>query len=148
MKPFVSFAIALFLLSIVHADDIGDARVAFAKLVEYQKTDDIRSLDLFAEDCAVTFTFTDGVTSRVSTFPPDAFREMLKQSLALKQGNKDVYEDVKYAQEESGVRVTSNILYAESAKRGPFSALYVRGNGGWKIKELKLTIPVNALPPE
>lgn len=144
MKRLLFLAIALLTLSIARADDIADAKAAFATLLEYQKTDDIRSLELFTEDCAVTFAFTDGVKSREATISSADFREMLKQAIALKQGNRDVYQDVKFTKEQSGVRVTSKILYAESGKRGSFSALYIRDKDSLKIKEMKVTDGIEA----
>ena len=148
MKLFLSALITLFSLSIARADDVADAKAAFATMVEYQKTDDPRSLDLFTRDCAVTFIFTDGTTTRAAALPPEAFRQMLTKALAEKKGNKDVYEDVKYTQEGPAVRVNSTVLYADSGKRGPFTLLYVREKSGvLKVKEMKVTVFVPALPP-
>ncbi|MDB6155163.1 MAG: hypothetical protein JWL90_3616 [Chthoniobacteraceae bacterium] len=138
----------LFAVSGARADDVAEAKVAFATLVDYQKKDDIRTLDLFTQDCAVKFTVTDGKSTRAAVIPADVFREMLAKSIALKHGNKDVYEDVKYSQEGACVRVTSSVLYAETGKHGPFSALYVRDKGLFKIKELNVTLPDNAVPSE
>jgi uncharacterized protein YceK len=77
--------------------DIRDAKAAFATLVEYQKTDDARSLDLFSQTCPVTFI--NGDTKKTVVWPPDKFRESLKQQIALKNGDKDTYEDVHYSKE-------------------------------------------------
>ena len=124
----------LLTLAVARADDIADAKAAFATMIEYQKSDDVRTLDLFAQDCAVTFTFTDGKATRVVALPTAAFRQMLQKSLDAKQGNQDVYEDVKYTQEGPSVRVDSTIVYHDTGKREPFSVLYVRDNGAFKIK--------------
>ncbi|MDB6173775.1 MAG: hypothetical protein JWL59_3086 [Chthoniobacteraceae bacterium] len=148
MRLFLLCLSIFFALSGARADDVAEAKVAFATLVDYQKKDDIRTLDLFTQDCAVKFTVTDGKATRAAVIPADVFREMLAKSIALKHGNKDVYEEVKYSQEGVCVRVTSTILYAETGKRGPFSALYVRDKAVLKIKELNVTLPENAVPSE
>jgi hypothetical protein len=133
-------------LGIARGDDLADARTAFATMLEYQKTDDPRSPDLFTQDCAVTLFFTDGKSARMAKLPPQAFREMLAKQLKEKRGNKDVYEDVKYGQEGSSVRVTATILYHANGKRGPHSLLYVRDNGVMKIKEMNVTVFVDGAP--
>lgn len=122
-------------------NDIADAKAAFATLIEYQKTDDIRSLDLFSQNCPVTFTVVNGNTQRTVVWPQDAFLESLRKQLALKLGNRDTYEDVKFSQEGTNVLVTAMVHYADSGKRGPFSAVYVRDKTGiLKIQELKVTV--------
>jgi hypothetical protein len=126
------------------ADDIADAKAAFATLLVYQDTDDNRSLDLFAPDCAVTFTFTDGINSKTVPVPTKDFLAMVAHSISLKKGNQDSYEDIKYTPEGNGIRVTSTILYADSGKREPFSALYARDKTGvMKVTDLHVTIYSN-----
>ena len=147
MKLILILACVWCTLAAARADDVADAKAAFATMVAYQKSDDTRSLDLFAPDCTVTFTLTDGKASKVAVIPPDQFREMLTREIALKHGNPDTYEDVKYTQEGAAVRVTATILYAASGMRGPFSLLYERDkNGVIKVKEMKVTVPVTGAP--
>ena len=79
--------------------------------------------------------------------PAELFRTQLQVTLSKKKGNKDKYEDVKYAAEGSGVRVTATVLSADTGKRGPFSVLYVRDGDALKIKEIKATAYVPEMPP-
>jgi len=148
VKLALSFLTLLMTFSIARADDIADAKAAFATMLEYQKTDDARTLDLFTPDCPFTVTLTDGKASRTVVVPPELFRKQLTVSIAKKEGNKDIYENVNYAPEAGGVRVTATVLAADTGKRGPFSVLYVRNNGTLKIKEIKVTAFVPAIPPQ
>lgn len=123
------------------ADDLADARAAFEALGTYQKTDDIRALDLFATNCLITFTIIDATNQRTVLVPPDAYRELLRKAIALKQGDKNSYEDVKCSQDGYMVKVTANIHYVDTDKRGPFVALYARESDGiLRIKEMKVTV--------
>ncbi len=129
------------------ADGLTEVRRAFDLLVQYQKTDDERSLDLFARDISVTLTLDTGKETRDMTLPADTFRELVSQDIAGKHGNKDTYEDVKYAQQGDTVKVTSTLLHGSSGKRRPFLAIYGKDKAGhFKIKALKLTVPVDKLP--
>ena len=123
-------------------DDIDEVKAAFGTLIEYQKTDDIRSLDLFSTNCPVTLTVIDGSKTSTVTLPPEAFRKLLRQQIALKLGNHDTYEDVKYSEVRgTNVLVTAMVRYADSGKRGPFFALYGRDTYGfYKIQHLKVTM--------
>jgi hypothetical protein len=136
------FLSLLFCLSAAAADDLADAKIAFTNLVNYQKTDDIRALDLFAKHCLITYTVNDGKSERIAVVPADAFRDSLTKEIAQKHGNKDAYEDVKFSSDGNKVQVTANIHYAESDKRGPFFAVYGRdvGDGIMRIEKFKLTI--------
>lgn len=130
-------------------DDIPDAKAAFATLQEYQKTDDIRSPDLFATNCTVTLAVTDGTNRRTLVVPDGKFRVMLTNAIARKEGNSDVYEDAIYTQEGSSVRMSCTVLFADSGKRGPLTVLYARDSDGkLRIKEMKLTKPVEKLPAD
>ena len=146
----IAASLALLLVltfSVVGADDIADAKAAFATFMTYQKKDDPRTLGLFTADCPFTVTLTDGKSSRDIVIPAELFRTQLQVTLAKKKGNKDKYEDVKYAAEGGGVRVTATVLSAETGKRGPFSVLYVRDGKALKIKEIKATAYVPEMPP-
>lgn len=122
-------------------NDLADAKAAFATLLEYQKKDDIRSLDLFSPDCPVTFTVIEGNTQRVVVWQQVDFRASLKEQLSLKLGNRDTYKDVKYSQNGIQVLVSGMVQYADSGKCGPFSVVYGRdGNGLFKIQEFKVTV--------
>jgi hypothetical protein len=142
MKPLAYCAVALFASTAARADDIGDAKVAFATFVEYQKTDDIRALELFTKNCVVTSTYiaTDGTTTKSRSLQGDEFRTILAKEIALKRGNEDVYESVKYTQDGSSVRVNAAVLFKKSDRRGSISMLYVRDEGALKIKELRVTV--------
>jgi hypothetical protein len=119
--------------------EINDVKAAFATLVEYQQTDDIRVLDLFSPDCPITVT--EGNTQETLTWPQDDFREWLRQQIALKLETKNTYEDVEYLYFGPDVSVTAVIHYANSGKRGPFSAVYRRdSNGIFKINQVDVTV--------
>ncbi len=135
-----------FSIQVVRADDIADAKTAFATFLAYQKKDDPRTLGLFTADCPFTVTLTDGKSSRDIVIPAELFRTQLQVTLAKKKGNKDKYEEVKYAAEAGGIRVTATVLSAETSKRGPFSVLYVRDGKELKIKEIKATAYVPEMP--
>jgi len=142
--------LAAFLLSLavvpLRADDIADAKAAFKTLQEYEKTDDIRAPGLFATNCVVTVLVTDGTNKRSLVIPDGKFRGMLSNSIARKEGNSDVYEDVKYSQEGSSVRLDCTVLIADSSKRAPLSLLYERDSDGeLRIKEMRITRPVDKL---
>ena len=147
-KLLLSIVAVLCAVSVVRADDTAEAKAAFDTFVLYQRTDDERTPDLFAPDVSVTLILDTGKEARDVVLPPEKFRQMVTQEIAKKQGSKDVYEDVKCVQEGDTVKVTSTILYAGSGKRGPFLAIYGRdGAGRFKIKAVKVTIPVDHLPP-
>lgn len=148
MKSVVIALLVLLSLAAARADDIADAKLAFATLVKYQKTDDLRALELFTSSCTVVFGFTDGEASRTKVLKGDSFRESLRKEIAKKEGCEDVYENVKYTQQRSNVWVTGMIRYKDSGKRGPFSILYVRDEGALKIKHFKVAVPVNTVPPK
>ena len=134
------FVIALVSSSAI-ADDLADTKKAFATLVEYQKTDDERTPDLFSKDCAITFVFSDGKNEKTAVVPTEVFIESLKKEIARKAGNPNPYEDVKYSPEDSGIRVTANVHYARSGQKGPFSALYRRSaDGVLRIHTFKVTV--------
>lgn len=147
-----TFALLLALLawcSISFADDLADAKAAFETLKSYQKSDDIRALDLFATNCLVTLTFIQGTNEHQVFVPPDAYREMLKKGIALKQGDNNSYEDVKCSRDGYMVKVTAMIHYADTGRRGPFMAIYGRDDDGiLKIKELHVTTFVPKRPPK
>jgi hypothetical protein len=123
------------------ADDLADAKAAFTNLITYQKTDDIRSLDLFAKHCIITFRIVDGTNERLAVIPPAVFRESLKKEIAQKKGSDGDYEDVKFSSDGFMVKVNATIHYTDSGKKGPFFALYGRDKDGvMKIEEFRVTI--------
>jgi hypothetical protein len=138
-----AFLLTLFFcLSASAADDLADAKVAFTNLVNYQKSDDLRALDLFSKHCLVTFTITDGKSERIAVIPPDVFRVSLTNEIAQKHGNKDEYEDVKFSNDGFTVKVSATIHYAKSDKREPFFASYGRDvdDGVMRIERIKITL--------
>lgn len=123
------------------AADIAQVRAAFATLQEYQRTDDLRTLDLFMRNGSVTVTAISTESQKTRVMPVEKFRQLLAQELAEKRGSNCAYEDVRYANEGADVRVTGIIRYTDSDKRAPFSALYrCYGDGVFKIYDLKVTI--------
>ncbi|HSY19888.1 MAG TPA: hypothetical protein VK815_16210 [Candidatus Acidoferrales bacterium] len=138
-----AFILSFFIcLTAAAADDMADAKVAFTNLVTYQKTDDLRALDLFAKHCLITYIINDGKSEKTVVVPADAFREGIKQGIAKKEGNKDEYEDVKFTKDGDKVTVTATVHYADSGKRAPFFASYARddGDGVMRIEKLKITM--------
>jgi len=122
------------------ASDLDDVKIAFDTFKKYQKTDDVRSLDLFTKDCKFIFTLTDGVKNEVVQLPTSVFLKDLKKIIARKEGFKKSYEDVKYAKERFGIRVTAMTVDSDG-RREPFSALYLRSEkSDLLIKELKSTV--------
>jgi hypothetical protein len=143
---FVAFFAFLFLSVSGFADDLADAKKAFATFLAYQKSDDPRTMDLYAPDCVITLTKTDGKHSIPIVISGEPWRKVLAAALARKSGNQDTYEDVKFAEIGESVTVTATILYNQNGKRGPFFALYARNKEGlFVIKELKATVPVEHL---
>ncbi len=119
--------------------EINDVKAAFATLVEYQQTGDLRVFDLFLPDCPITIT--NGNTQETQVWPQDDFREWIRQQIALKVETKNTYENVEYRYFGPGVWVTAMIHYMDSGKRGPFSAGYVRdSNGIYKIEQVQVTV--------
>lgn len=149
-KPSLLLLTLLFVLAAAaRADDLSDVKAAFATLLAYQRTDDPRLLDLFAKECDIATTLTDGINARVTLMDGKTFQQPLRDKIAKKQGNRDAYENVQYVREGAGVRVTATVRYSATGKRGPFSLLLVREpktTGVYKIKELTATVPVLVLP--
>ena len=144
MKTLITLLAIALISSTAIADDLADAKKAFATLTEYQKTDDERSPDLFSKDCAVTFAFSDGTNEKAAVIPTEVFIETMKKEIAKKKGSEETYEEVKYLQEASGIRVTATVRYPKSGRKGPFSVLYRRDSDGvLRIHEFKATVFVN-----
>jgi hypothetical protein len=146
MKSVVAALLVLLSLSAARGDDIADAIKAFASFVEYQKTDDIRALDLFSPSGTVVFRFTDGSATRTQALKGKQIQEWLRKKIAMKGGSKDVYEDVKFTQRGKYVWVTGNIRYEQSSKRGPFTMSYTRLWGDLKINHMQVVVPVDTIP--
>ena len=144
MRTLVTLLAIALLSSIAIADDVADTKKAFATLGEYQKTDDDKAPELFSKDCAVTFIFPDGTNEKVIVVPTEVFIDALKKEIAKKKGTTEAYEEIKYSQEASGIRVTANVHYLKSGRKGPFSALYRRDDDGiLRIHDFKVTVYVN-----
>lgn len=144
MKTLLVLLAIVFVTSTAIADDLADTKKAFATLIEYQKTDDERSPELFSKDCTVTFIFSDGTNEKAAVLPIEVFIDTMKKAIAKKKGSKETYEEVMYSQEASGVRVTANVRYPKSDRKGPFSALYRRNDDGvLRIQEFKVTVYTN-----
>lgn len=137
---FVLFATTVLSIS-AFADDIADAKMAFATMVEYQRTDDERSPDLFSKSCIITATLRDGANKKTMVIPLEAFIAQMKAQIAKKVGATEAYEDVKYQQEDSGIRVTAKIRYLQNGRGGPFSMLYRRDEDGvMRIRQLEIIV--------
>jgi len=130
----------LMLSSMAHADDVADVKAEFNKLIEYQKTDDDRILNLFSVDCSVQITTVEGSVQNTRSIPMDMFRRMLLRANRLKTGSRDKYENVKFGQDGDSIRVRATIVDGISGHRGPFLLRYVRGSDGlMKIKDFQVT---------
>ena len=139
-KSFFVLLVVLGCWSVNAADDMADAKLAFETLQAYQKTDDIRALDLFATNCIIRLKTINDLEEKTMFIEPAAFREILKDSIAKKEGNLDKYEDVKFSADGFSVKVTAAVIHVGAVKPGSFIASYERdGNGVLKIQELKIT---------
>jgi hypothetical protein len=132
-------------LGVAAADDVTDAKIAFATLQTWQKTDDPRSLDLFATNCTVLITVAGAGQPKTVFVPPAAFRENLTHLIALKQGNHDSYDDVTCSADGFSVKLSATIYHPETGRHGLFSVVYERDHDGvLKIYELKVNMFAHA----
>ena len=139
-KLFFVLLVVLGCWSVNAADDMADAKAAFETLQAYQKTDDIRALDLFATNCIIRLKTINDLEEKTMFIEPAAFREILKDSIAKKEGNLDKYEDVEFSADGFSVKVTAAVIHVGTVKPGSFIASYERdGKGVLKIQELKIT---------
>jgi len=140
--------LALLLLTLVSssalADDLVDAKAAFATLIQYQKTDDERSPDLFSKDCVITYTRSDGTNEKTTEVPTEVFINGMKKAIAQKKGSQEIHENVKYAQEAGGIRVTADVRRPTPSGSGLLSVLYRRDSDGvLRIHDFRATMYVN-----
>jgi hypothetical protein len=129
-------------VSLWAADDLSDAKTAFATLVQYQKDDDIRALDLFTQHCLIVYkVIDDKPETNTVIIPAETFRASLKKEIEQKPGNKDEYRNVQYVSDGFSVTVTANMYNPDTGKETPFLAKYGRGSDGMmKIEEMRVTI--------
>ena len=141
MKRIFLFLLAAVVSFSVHAaDDVADAKVAFDTLQTYQKTDDLRALDLFATNCVIRFRTISALEDKTMFIQPAAFRDLLKAGIAKKEGSQEKYDDVKFSADGFAVKVTATVLHPGDIKPGEFMISYERdGDGALKIQELKVT---------
>jgi hypothetical protein len=142
MKALICFLISFNCISLLAADDVSDAKIAFGTLVEYQKQDDMRALDLFSKDCLVVYkVIDDKPETNIVVTPPETFRTAIKKEIEQKHGNKDEYRDIQYFSDGFTVTVTANVFNPDTGKETPFLIKYGRDSGGiMKIEELRMTI--------
>jgi hypothetical protein len=142
MKIFIWFFMLFPALSMLAADDVADAKNAFETLIQYQKQDDIRALDLFAPHCLVVYKVIDAkLETNTITIPMEAFRASLKAEIAKKQGNKDEYRNVQYTTDGFSVTVTASLYSPDTGKESPFLAKYGRDSDKkMKIEEMRVTV--------
>lgn len=132
----------------VRGDDAADVRKAFDTFVQYTKTDDERTLDLFTQDVATTFYYDAGQGTREMTLPADTFRETIKKSLAKKEGNLDTYEDIECKQDGDTVKLTCTLIDGKTGGHAPLIMIYVKdGSGEFKIKAMRLKVPPPKITP-
>lgn len=135
-------------LSVARADDTAEARKAFDLFVQYSKVADARLLDLFAEDVSVTLAYDSGKETQDAVLPTETFRQIVRESIAAKDGDKDDYEDVKCAQEGDLVKLTCTRVEDGTKAREPFLLVYGKDAAGHlKIKAMKMTVPEPKVPP-
>jgi hypothetical protein len=142
MKIFIWFLFLFPALSMFAADDVSDAKTAFETLIQYQKQDDIRALDLFSQHCLVVYKVIDAKPeTNTIIMPMEAFRASLKTEIDKKQGNKDEYRNIKYTSDGFSVTVTASLYSPDIGKETPFLAKYGRDSEGkMKIEELRVTV--------
>ena len=141
MKRIFLFLLAVMVSLSAHAaDDLADAKITFETLQTYQRTDDLRALDLFATNCVIRFRTISAVEDKTVFIQPAAFRDILKDGIAKKAGSQEKYEDVKFSADGFAVKVTATVLHPGDIKPGEFMLSYERdGDGVLKIQELKVT---------
>jgi hypothetical protein len=141
MRILIALIVTTLLPFSAFADDLSDARKAFETLIEYQRTDDERSPDLFSKRCNIAFVLSDGTNEKTELMSIEAFIEQIKAQLPLKKGATETYEDVKFAQESLGIRVTGNLRYLPTGRKAPFSAVYRRdADGVLRIQEFRIPV--------
>ncbi len=134
--------------SAVRADDAADARKAFDLFVQYSRVADARLLELFTDDVSVTLAYDSGKETHDTVMPTETFRQIVKDSIAMKDGDKDSYEDVKCTQEGELVKLTCMRVEDGTKVREPFLLVYGKdATGRFRIKALKMTVPEPKSPP-
>ena len=130
------------------ADDLADAKTAFNLLREYQKTDDIRSVDLFSLEVSVTFILTDGTAYQTNDIPAETFFHILREGIAQKKGNNETYKNVKFVKRDSVVVLDCMVVHADSKKAEPLHLEYAKSkdDGMLRITKAVVTVPVEKLP--
>ena len=141
MKSLFAFLLALVMsAATAAADDMEDARKAFATLLEYQKTDDERAPDLYAKDCLIVMTVTAGEKEQSITIPTKDFIDGMKREIAKKKGSRETYDEIRYTKQTTGVKVTANVHNPDQARPLIFTGVYRRGEDGiLRLHEYRLT---------
>ena len=148
MKFSLSLALVLLTCLVGYADDLADAKKAFQTLLEYQKTDDVRSLDLFATNCTARFILTDGNQSVTNALSGEVFRTELSRQIAKKEGNRDQYDNVEYKVTGNSVVVESDVRFAAPVNRGHLILEYRRDpEGVLRIVEMQITTYIKPARP-
>jgi hypothetical protein len=148
MKSTLLSVIMLLMALCSHADEIKDVKKAFAIFQEYQRTDDIRSLDLFTTNCTATFILTTPTASATNVLSGNEFRTELSRQISMKQGNKDGYQEVGVVKVGDSVRLKCKVRFASSGQHAALSLSYVRGpDGGFLIREMTVVMSIAAPQP-
>ncbi len=96
----------------------------------------------------MTFYYDAGQGNREITLPADRFREMVKKSLARKEGNSDTYEDIECKQDGDTVKLTCTLIPGKTGERAPLILVYTKdGSGEFKIKAMRLKVPPPKVTP-
>ena len=148
MRPIVPVLVVVAagcVCSSVRADDKADAQKAFDLFVQYSKVADKRLLDLFAPDVSVTLVHHKGESTWDVVLPTDQFFDIVKESIAAKDGDNDAYDEVKCESAGDTVKLTCKRVESGTGKREPFLLIYGKDAAGrCVIKAMKMTLPEDA----
>lgn len=125
-------------------DDVADAKAAFATMVEYQKTDDIRTTNLYSPDFILTCTLLDvnGKSKKTFALTPEEFHKILMKEIASKRGSTEIYKAVTFSKNGTNVTVTAKVNRAGSTNEVPVSLTYGRDSDGvLRIQTMHITEP-------
>ena len=141
MKSSFWWSISLLKALCLQADEVDEVRKAFATFHEYQKSDDIRVLDLFTTNCTATFIVATPTRRSTNVLSGDEFRAELSRQLSLKQGNSDVYEGVRVAKTGDSFLLKCKVQSASPGRQGDLSMSYVRDTqGAVRIREMTIVV--------
>ena len=126
----------------LRADDVADARKAFDLYVQYSRTADKRSLDLFAPDISVTNARFYGKEEQDVVIPAKRFLQIVREGIESKSGDNSKYEDIRCVADNGLVKLTCTMIDGGTGDREPTVIVYGKdASGQMKIKAMKTVYP-------